>query len=194
MELRISRRSLRRWATLVGLLVAILGLAILGRSVTPRDDTNNPLLLSPSLKATLEYQAQAHSWMRELHELDDALHTLLSDPGDIYQQSQTVNRLLDRALRLAQEIEFTRAPAALASLRASLSQTSLAYLETTEAVADWVGTPTPEREQAAQTALAASRELLAQVEKNRWLQEPGSQLPEGDADDMGDELWMTPEP
>jgi hypothetical protein len=194
LEIRVSRRLLGRLIIVVVLFIVITGLGVLGRAVTPRDAAGRPLLLSPSLKATLEYRAQAYVWVRDFRHLDHELDVLLEDETDIYQQSQVVNSLMDQALGLAQEIELTQAPAALASLGASLSQTSLAYLDSTEAVANWVGAPTPDKAQAAQTALVASRELLAQVEKNRWLVEPETQPLEGDPNDAGDWLWTTPVP
>ncbi|MCP4534754.1 MAG: hypothetical protein GY831_26480, partial [Delftia sp.] len=87
-------------------------------------------------------------------------------------QTQAVDGLLSRSVRLAESIELSRAPAALAGLRTMLAGTSLAYLEASRAVADWVGAPTPDRLAAAQAAMDAGRDLLAQTEINRWLQEP----------------------
>jgi hypothetical protein len=173
MEISVSRRWLRRLAG--GLLVPLVltGLTLWGRTLTPRDAAGTPLLLSPSLRATLAYQEQARAWLAAFQGLDRELQALLAGQDDLYRQTEIVNDLLERALRLAQAIEVGRAPAALAGLRTLLAQTSLAFLEASRAAADWVGAPTPEREQAARAALENARDWLAQVAESRWLAEPG---------------------
>jgi len=207
MEIKLSRRALRRWGCALALPATTIFLALLGRSVTPRDASGEPLLLSPSLRATLGYQATARAWVRDYHALDAGLEALLAqDDGDIYRQAQAAGDDLDRALRLAQDVELRRAPAALASLQSALSAASLAYLEAARAAAEWVGAPTPEQAQVAQDALGAARELLAQVEANRWLQEQETEIEmeieiegtpadhgEGGGQDQGEEGdWWTP--
>ena len=194
MEIRVSRGSIRRFTILLLLPVSIAGLAILGRSVTPRDVAGNPLLFSPALKSTLAYRAHARSLVRDFHVLDEGLEGLLNSRTDIYQQSQTVNSLMDEAFRLAQKIEIGRAPASLASLRVSLSDTSLAYLDAAQAAADWLGEPTPERERPIREALAAARRLLAHVEGSRWLEEPEAYPMGGAQEEKGDWLWPTQVP
>jgi len=191
---RISRRALRRVALILCLPLILIGLAYLGRSQTPRDAGGQPLLLSPSLKATLEYRAQARRWVARFHDLDADLETLLTTQRDIYTQTETTNDLLERALGLAQEIEIARAPAALAGLRDLLARTSLVYLDAVRAAADWVGAPTPENEQRVFEVLDQARALLTQVAGSRWLQEPQMQAP-GDAEEPapgapeGGEWW-----
>jgi hypothetical protein len=194
MEINVSRRTLRRLALGLVLPGVLIALTLLGRSATPRDASGEPLLLSPSLKATLAYRAGARAWVEALHALDGGLETLLTENGDIYHQTQAVDSLLNRAMRLAQDVEVRRAPAALAGLRVVLSATSLAYLDASRAVADWVGAPTPERLEAAQAALSTARELLAQTEVNRWLQETDEQQVEGAPEpvDVEGEEWWTP--
>jgi hypothetical protein len=194
MEINVSRRTLRRLALGLVLPAVLVALTLLGRSATPRDASGEPLLLSPSLKATLAYRAGARAWVEALHALDGGLETLLTENGDIYHQTQAVDSLLNRAMRLAQDVEVRRAPAVLAGLRVALSATSLAYLDASRAVADWVGAPTPERLEAAQAALSAARELLAQTELNRWLQETDEQQVEGAPEpaDVEGEEWWTP--
>jgi hypothetical protein len=154
-------------------------------------------MLSPSLKAMLAYRAQAQQWVARLRDLDTDLTALLSEDRDIYYQTEAANDLLDRGLGLAQEIEVSRAPAALAGLRQLLAQTSLAYLDTTRAAAGWVGAPLPENEQAVLDTLGQARALLAQVEESRWLQEPAVQeAGEGEggtpAESGEGEEWWTP--
>jgi hypothetical protein len=193
-EIRVSRGLVRRFTLLLLLPVSIAGLTILGRSVTPRDAADTPLLLSPALKSTLEYRAHARHLVRELHSLDEELEALLNSHTDIYQQSQSVNSMMDEALRLAKQVEISRAPAALASLRMSLSHTSLAYVDAAQATADWLGEPMPERERSILEALAAARRLLAHVEDSRWLEESEAQ-PMGDfQQENGDGLWATQVP
>ncbi len=192
MEIRLSRRHLRRLRWLL-LPIALIALALLGRARTPRDAAGNPLLLSPSLKSTLEYRGKARAWVEDFHVLDGELEALLTEGGDIYHQTQAVDGLLNRSIRLAEGIELSRAPAALAGLRTMLSGTSLAYLEAARAVADWVGAPTPDRLAATETAMSEARDWLAQTEVNRWLQEPEPDsdvqalegTPEPDADEEG---------
>ncbi len=201
MEISLSRRSLRRWGCALALPIAFIALTLLGRSVTPHDAAGEPLLLSPSLRATLGYQSTARAWARDYRALDADLYALLTDDADIYRQAQAAGDLLDRSLRLAQDVELRRAPAALAVLRAALTNTSLAYLDAARVVAEWVGAPTPAQAQTAQDALDAARDLLAQVEANRWLQEaeqgvqPGAPGPvDHDAGGQGNEEleWWTP--
>lgn len=197
MEVRVSRRLLRRLAWLL-LPAALIVLALLGRSATPRDAAGEPLLLSPSLKSTLEYRSQARAWVEELHALDGKLEALLTGNDDIYHQTQAINDLLERSVWLAQAVEIRRAPAALAGLRTMLASASLAYLDAARAVADWIGAPTPEREQTAQAALATARDWLAQTETNRWLQEddepPAEERPSEPAAGEEEEWWTTPTP
>ena len=197
----ISRRTVRRVTFAVLIPLVIVGLVYLGRSVTPRDKSGAPLMLSPSLKAMLAYRAQARQWVERLRDLDTDLTALLSEDRDIYYQTEAANDLLDRGLGLAQEIEVSRAPAALAGLRQLLAQTSLAYLDTTRAAADWVGAPLPENEQGVLDLLGQARALLAQVEESRWLQEPEvqaadeheSDVPSGTPAEGGEgEEWWTP--
>jgi hypothetical protein len=194
MEVSISRRTLRRLTLGLVLPTVLMVLTLLGRSATPRDASGEPLLLSPSLKATLAYRAGARAWVEALHALDGELEALLVEGGDIYHQTQAVDDLLGRSVRLAQDVEVRRAPAALAGLRVSLSATSLAYLDASRAVADWVGAPTPERLEAAQVALEAARELLAQTELNRWLRETDEQRVEEvpEPAEVEGEEWWTP--
>jgi hypothetical protein len=185
---------IRRFTILLLLPVSIAGLAMLGRSVTPRDVAGNSLLLSPALKSTLEYRAHARSLVRDFHVLDEGLEALLASHSDIYQQSQTVNSLVDQALRLAKQVEISRAPASLASLRMWLSDTSLAYLDAAQAAADWLSEPTPEREGSIREALAAARRLLAHVEDSRWLEEPEAYPMDNAQEEKGDWLWPTQVP
>ncbi len=198
-EINLSRRSLRRWGCALALPITLIALALLGRSVTPRDAAGEPLLLSPSLRATLGYQSTARAWARDLHGLDADLDELLTDDGDIYRQAQAAGDLLDRSQRLAQEIELRRAPAALVSLRAAMAAASLAYLDAARVAAEWVGAPTPAQAQTAQATLDAARVLLAHAQANRWLQETdqGAQQDEpgpagqrdGDQDNEEQEWW-----
>ncbi len=183
-QIRLSRRWLRRCVYVVLPILALAGLVLLGRSVTPYDADGKPMILSPSLKSTLEYQSQARRWAERLAGLDQALEALLTDHQDIYHQTETAGKLLDRSLRLAQDIEVKRAPSALAGLRSMLSQTSLAYLEATRIAADWVGAPTAQQELIARQSIEAARELLEQVEGSRWLEEaaePGNEPGPGDS-------------
>ncbi len=187
----LSRRTLRRVVLVLSVPLVIVGLAYLGRAVTPRDNSGEPLILSPSLKATIAYRAQARRWVERLHHLDADLQALLTGDRDIYTQTEAVNDLLERALGLAQEVELSRAPAALAGLRQLLVQTGLTYLDTTRAAADWVGAPLAENEQVTLDFLGQARALLTQAEASRWLQEPeqdGDETPV-EGDEKGDDGW-----
>lgn len=59
MVIELSKRRLRLLAFATSFPLLLTTLSLLGWSVTPRDAMNEPLLLSPGLKSTLEYPAQA---------------------------------------------------------------------------------------------------------------------------------------
>lgn len=173
MNIRVSRRTLRRvkriTLSLIVVLTATFGLFALGRSITPRAATGKPILYSPAVRAAETYRAQVAAWVAQFEQLNGSLTGLMDADGDLYEQSGWANSAIELALRLAQEIELTSAPTALAELRQMVLPISRDYLAAAQAVAALINAPTPENQQAAAQTIEQARQSLVVLQHNRWL-------------------------
>jgi hypothetical protein len=179
MRIRVSRRALRqllRWAMAltVGLAVTA-GFFCVGRAVTPRTADGRPILYSPAVRAAGEYRARVVEWVGRFEQIDQALTSLLAGGTDLYEQNAQAGTAIDQATLLAQDIELTAVPAALADLRQTASRVSLQYLGAAQAAAALVNAPTPENRQAAQQVLAVAQQDFGALRQSRWLTTTGSQ-------------------
>jgi len=170
MEISISRKVLSRIALISGIPLLIAMIYLIGQRVTPYDDDNQPVLLSPSVRAALFYRSQAAGWLARFQALDTDLSTLQAEQ-DVYEQTRQAEAILSSSARLAQEIEQARTPPALVGLRALLAETASYYLASAQAAAQWVGAPSPENKQFLNDTLAEARAALERVSSSRWLAE-----------------------
>lgn len=180
MNIRVSRRTLR-WIKRIALgrLVigtATAGLYLLGRSITPRTAEGRPILFSPAVRAAEMYRTHVVDWVARLDQIDRNLTQLLADGADLYEQSVQAETAIDQMLRLSQEVDLTSAPTALAELRQTSTQMSLAYLAAVQTIAAMINAPTVENRQTATQALDEARQSLAVVKQSRWLMADNSQL------------------
>ena len=164
MELEFSRRALYT----MGATITLALLAFLGRAVTPIDDDGQPLVLSPAYVATVRYLKMAQGWLDRLVQIDADLTEVMETQGNIYTQGRDAERAFEKALSVAREIEQGKAPPALASLQAALTQSAHACVQAARAALLYVSAPSAENRQAVDGALDAAR---SEIDSCRELQE-----------------------
>lgn len=158
------------WAWIAGAAACLL-LVLVGWLASPVDSlSGRPLLLLPDVKAVEDYRRLASGWVDELRLLDGDLAQLLSgNTGDLFEQSRRSQAVLDRAARLAQEIDVHAAPPPLSGLQLELAQTALAYLEAARIASGWVSVPDEAHYQQATRTLEQAHTLLSGLEGSQWL-------------------------
>ena len=144
------------------LLVIVLGLV--GWAFSPLDSEGRPILLLPDVKKVEDYRKKIGGWAEDLRLLDGQLTTLLSGSGDLLSQSRDGQKAFETSLRIAKQTDAEEAPAALAGLRSTAVETSLAYMEASRGVLLWISTPKQENYEAAVILIQAAREQLAEME------------------------------
>ena len=175
MELRISRRTLRR--VMRGLIVmsAVLavtaGLYAIGLRLTPRTDRGRPILYSPAVRAAMAYQSRVMGWLADLQQIDQVLDQLVTNSTtDLYTQSARADEALGRVLQIAQAVAVQIAPTSLAEVQRQMTAISLAYHQAAQQVAAFVAAPTPDRLSVALNNLEQARTLMTALEQGRWFQ------------------------
>lgn len=173
-HLRVSRRMLRWGGLILGVSLVLGACYALGDSLTPRDASGRPLILSPSIRAAEVYRRAVVRWVSEMEEVDQGLVTLLShetvgDAAQLYSLSQQAQDLVQRAAEVGREATFASAPPALATLAEQAQTAVAAHLEAAQTAARWVGAPDSESHQAALEALRLARGLRLELEASRWL-------------------------
>ncbi len=149
------------------LLVIVLGLV--GWAFSPLDSEGRPILLLPDVKKVEDYRKKIGGWAEDLRLLDGQLTTLLSGSGDLLSQSRDGQKAFETSLRIAKQTDAEEAPAALAGLRSTAVETSLAYMEASRGVLLWISTPKQENYEAAVILIQAAREQLAEMEGSTWI-------------------------
>ena len=153
-------------------LAALLGLAVLtlGWANTPLDASRRPVLLLPDVKAVSDYQRSTSGWIEQFHLLDGGVSGLLdTQPAGLFSQARTAQEVLERALRLSQEIDRQAAPLSLSGLQSAYRSASAAYLDACRLALRWVSLQDPADWQAAQQSLADARAEVEKLEANQWL-------------------------
>jgi hypothetical protein len=157
----------------VGLIVIILCLGGIGWLCSPVDQNGRPILYLPDVKVVEDYQRLASEWAVRLGVLDGRLSTLLAgNSHDLFGQSRAAQGIFNDGLVIAQEIDFSDAPPALSGLRNVLIQTSLAYMEASRGVLQWVSAPDAIHHDQASTLMQNARRQLNDLEKNTWIHIP----------------------
>jgi hypothetical protein len=166
-------KGLARKAIQAGLVIlTLVGLTLLCRRVSPQEQ-GQPRLLSPGLAAVTAFQRDARRWTNDLKDIQNTLGELLSIPaGDLWAQDQLANELHGRLLGLAAELDGTRVPSTLESLRVTLEDTTTATLEACMALTGWLNEPTPENTSLAQTALQEAEGDWDRLDQNPWVAQP----------------------
>jgi hypothetical protein len=176
MHIRVSRRVLRNARILTTVVVVLVGLFWLGDEMTPRDAQGRPLILSPSVRAAERYRRSVRNWVDRMKTLDDGLNGLLAedsstDPAKLYEQSERIERLIEKVTALLSDAEFTPPPPALVGLQTWAQTAAEAHFEATQAAAFWLGAPQEDNLRAARGALQRARGMRRSLEASRWLLE-----------------------
>lgn len=173
-KLRISKRVLQILVWVVSAVVLGASLYGLGTLVTPRNSAGQPLLLSPSLRATERYRARAVRWAEEMAEVDRRLTALLAkdaetDPTELYALGQEMQTVGEDTARLANEVRTVEVTVALVGLQESAVRAADGYLEAAVLTSRWLSAPSEAGRQEALAALGAAGERLSELEQSRWL-------------------------
>lgn len=163
MELEVSRGTVCAFAAAVLLTL----LALLGRAVTPVDADCQPLVLSPDYVATLRYLKAAQGCLDRLTQIDADLARVMEEKGNIYTQGRDAERAFEMALSVAREVEQSRTPPSLASLRTALALSATGYVQAARGVLLYVGAPSRENRQALDEALGSARTNLEACQSAR---------------------------
>ncbi|MCC7358080.1 MAG: hypothetical protein IT317_01285 [Anaerolineales bacterium] len=156
--------------TMVLAVSAIFLLTLLGYQSSPRDEAGRPVLLLPDVRAVELYRRSAVGWANEWKSMSADLEQILSDADvQLLTRSRQAQRVFDRAVALAQEVDGTEAPSALLGLHEQAASNSNAQIEASAAIARWLSAPTDENRAAADAALANANAALAVLEANDWI-------------------------
>ncbi|MBN1933463.1 MAG: hypothetical protein JW934_02295 [Anaerolineae bacterium] len=156
MEVEFSHRTV--WTAAGIALVAVL--IALGRAVTPIAGDGRPLVLSPAYVATVRYLKAAQGWLDRLAQIDADLAKVMDEQVNIYTQGRDAERIFEKALSVAREVEQGKAPLSLAALQTTLSQAATGYVRASRAALLWVSAPSAENRQGVDEALSAARGKL----------------------------------
>jgi hypothetical protein len=175
MELRISRRTLRRVTrgllVMSAVLAVTVGLYAIGLRLTPRTERGRPILYSPAVRAAVTYQSRVTGWLADLRQIDQVLDQLVTNSTtDLYTQSARADESLGQVLQIAQAVAVQMAPTSLAEVQRQMTAISLAYHQAAQQAAAFVAAPTPERLNAATADLQQARALAHTLENSRWFQ------------------------
>lgn len=153
------------------LLVIALGLFGLGAAHTERDANGQVLLLLPDVREMARYRESAQRHYEAMLVVDGEIAGLLSNAtqDDLLMGSRQAQTVLERAVRLAKEIDQQEVPAAAAVVKEQLSSSALAYVEAARLASRWVSVPREETLNAALAALDAARAARQKLEDNPWI-------------------------
>lgn len=149
-------------------LIFVLALGVMGWAASPLDAEGRPVLLLPDVKRIEDYRGKVRDWKSELRLLDGRLTTLLSGSGDLLSQSREGQRAFEDGLRIAKQVDAEEAPATLEGLRSMAVDTSLAYLEASRGVLEWISAPKGENYETAVGLIQSAREKLTNLEDSPW--------------------------
>ena len=169
-EIEISEERLQRIGII--LLAALILFAVIGAFASPRDENGKPVLLLPEVKAFEDYRRSALSWLEQMRLLDTEIAGVLGEQasGDLFTRSRQTQKMLQRAVSLAKEIDQAKVPAAAAGIHDLLSETGLSYLDAARLTMRWVGAPEEATRAAIEEKLEQSRKTRSALQENQWLQ------------------------
>lgn len=157
-----------KWVWIGLVLLAFLGIGVF---TSPRDQANRPILLLPDAKAVEDYRNSVSNWHGRMRALDAEIATILSGKfgSDLFAKSREAQKVMDAAIRLAQEIDRREVPTAAHPARAMLIQSASAYLEAARAMLQWVTAPTEANLAQAELSLSRARSSLTELEQSEWI-------------------------
>jgi hypothetical protein len=148
----------------------LLTLALLGHAVTPYARSGEPLLLSPSNLAMLNYLRLSKQWLVQFQSLDHQLSAILADDtSDIYRLGRQAQQASRQTHDLAQTIRREPPPAALLALQQSLQNVADNYDHAAQLVLLYVGAPDPQSQRQAFDALSAAQASFRQATERQEL-------------------------
>jgi hypothetical protein len=176
-KLRIAKRKLRAtiWTVLIAGVVA--GLYGLGVKVTPLDAAGEPMILSPSRRATEAYRRRVTGWVSRMAGIDGQLTGLLgaqvsgADPTELYAQGESMQAVGEEATGVAYEVEGHRVSVALVAVRDQTLAAARAYVDAAVATARWLSAPTEAGRRQGLALLRAARAQRVRIEESGWLLE-----------------------
>lgn len=154
---------------LLAVLIVAIVLGVVGWAVSPVDADGRPLLLLPGVKKVEDYRRVSRTWIEDMRLIDGQLTTVLSDQGDLLSQSQSGQKIFEKSLSVAKEIDVAESPAALVGFKSMLSNTALAYFDASRAVLLWISAPKQEYYDQAVLLVQTARVQLAELEASSWI-------------------------
>ena len=149
----------------------IVGLVVLGRSVSPMGEDGRPIFLSPRLAQVTAYQRDTRRWAGDLRETQTSLGEVLSNPStDLLVLDTRANMLYGRLVSLQAEVDSTSVPPTLETLHVAIGEAASASLDTALRVAAWISGPTSGNLTSAEDALITSQDSLDRLFENPWVQ------------------------
>ena len=172
-EVVLPKEYIRRVLHIGLMVTTVLGLAVLGRVVSPVGEDGKPAPLSPRLADVTAYQRDARRWAGDLQEVQAGLDALLANPaGDLLAQDTQCNTLHERLISLQSEVDGTRVPPTLETLHTGVQDSVTATLNAAQAVTTWISEPTQENYVSAGNALHTAKDSLTHVDQNPWIVRP----------------------
>ena len=160
--------AIPKWAW-IGLTLLVL--LVVGFFVSPRDQSNRPILLSPDIKAVDDYRQSISNWHEGMLGLDAQITSVLSGQfgSDLFTKSREAQKAVDAAFSLAQDVDRQPVPTAAIPAKALLAQSANAYLQASRAMLLWVSAPTDANLVTARQALDLAKGSVGELEKSEWI-------------------------
>jgi hypothetical protein len=156
-----------KWAWAIPVVLILL---LLGYFYSPRERDGRPILLLPDVKAVEEYRVAIVRWREQAQNLDTQISTILSGRfvEDLFTRSRESQKMIDAAVRLIQDIERQKAPAAAVPARSISISMATAYLDAARATLLWTTASSEVNLGIAQEQLAKARRILEELEASEW--------------------------
>jgi hypothetical protein len=152
------------------IIIAFIVFGGIGWAVTPKNEGGEPLIYSPSIKKTNDYQKSAVNWIAEIKLLDGRLNTLLaSNNQDIYTKSKEAQDIFSGFYSIEQEIENTESPIAMQNIKDELVSTSSTYLDAAQAALQWVSTSSDDNLSKTKSLITVAQGQLSELENSQWI-------------------------
>lgn len=166
MRVEIRKNTLIRFV----ILLALIGLTVIGYFVSPHDSQGRPVLLLPEVRAIEQYRRHASGWVDGWKNLDGDLHAVLeAEDNNLLALSHQVQSSFDEAIALAKNVDATESPSPLLGLHDLSMQTAVAYVDASIATARWLSAPSKKNRMDADQALLAAGEELSALHSNEWI-------------------------
>jgi hypothetical protein len=153
------------------IILALMGMVILGHLNSPVGENGRPLLLSPRLSQITRYQNHAQRWSAELAEVDTGLQELLENQtADLLSQDGKASALYGQLINLQAEVDGESVPPTLEPLHSAVQAAVEQYTSAAFDIMKWISEPNSTNFDAAQGALAVAASALDRLNQNPWIQ------------------------